>query len=261
MKIRLPTLLGVAAGAVMLLPTPASAQAPTRPVVPPPGPEAQRCLDPVYLCPDLTMARPFQITAGRTMAGRRLLYSANAIYNRGRGPASVRGIRRDRASMFVAQRIKTRRTVVEVKRPGARIVFKPIPGQGAYWKFQDAARMELWSTGAAPALVRTGPKLVYCLRDLKRTHPGPGSPRRFVYPACSRDPSERTVTLGTSRGWADIYPATYHEQYIDVSGLRGCFTLWHIADPLDHIIESDETNNASATKVRLPFRRGTAGRC
>lgn len=242
-------------------PPPTAPPPPKEPVIPPSGPEAERCLDPAYRCPDLYMARPYQVTAGRTTSGRRLLYSANAIYNRGPGPASIRGTRRSRTTMFVAQRIETRRTVVEVERPGARIVFKPIPGQGAYWKFQDAARMELWTAGETPRLVRSGPKLVYCLRDLRRTHPGTGSPRRFVYPACSRDSSERSVVLGTSKGWADIYPSTYHEQHIDVSGLRGCFRLWHVADPLNHLIETDETNNASFTQVRLPFKRGTAGKC
>ncbi len=62
-------------------------------------------------------------------------------------------------------------------------------------------------------------------------------------------------------GWADIYPASYHEQYVDVTGLRGCFALWHVADPRDHLAESDETNNAARTVVRLPLHAGRAGYC
>lgn len=228
---------------------------------PAPGPDAARCADPAYRCPDLRMERPYEISAGRTLGGRTLLYSANAIYSLGRGPVVIEGRRRSARTMFVRQRIYTANGHVSVPRPGARVVFKGIPGQGGYWKFQAAARMELWSTGPGRRRVRSGEKLVYCFRDLKRTQPLQRSPRRRIFGACSRDPGARRVLLGTSIGWADIYPASYYEQYIDVSGLRGCFELWHIADPADHLIETDESNNAAATVVRLPFRRGTAGRC
>jgi hypothetical protein len=64
------------------------------------------------------------------------------------------------------------------------------------------------------------------------------------------------VTLGTSIGWADIYPPAYPEQWIDVTGLRGCFAYVHIADPENGIYESDEDNNEAQVIVRLPFRAG-----
>jgi hypothetical protein len=63
------------------------------------------------------------------------------------------------------------------------------------------------------------------------------------------------VRLGTSVGWSDVYPASYHEQWVDVTGLRGRFELVHIADPLDGVEELDETNNAAGVTVRLPLRR------
>ena len=125
--------------------------------------------------------------------------------------------------MTVRQRIYTRSGGhVTVPSQGA-IVFKHIPGQGGYWKFVNAARFELWTMGPVPTrqLVRTGPKLVYCFRDLQRLRPSSRSPRSRVYGACSQDRRRRTVRLGTSVGWADVYPATYHENYVDVTGLRG----------------------------------------
>jgi hypothetical protein len=64
------------------------------------------------------------------------------------------------------------------------------------------------------------------------------------------------VTLGTSVGWADVYPPTYPEQWIDVTGLRGCFAYAHIADPNNRVYESNEDNNESQVIVRLPFRPG-----
>ena len=80
------------------------------------------------------------------------------------------------------------------------------------------------------------------------------SPGRRIYPACSTNPRQRRVTLGTSVGWSDVYPPGYPEQWIDVTGLRGCFAYVHIADPENGIYESNEDNNEAQVIVRLPFR-------
>jgi hypothetical protein len=144
-------------------------------------------------------------------------------------------------------------------RTDGRLDFYYIPGQGRYWKLRDAARFELWSVdghGRRKRLVRTGPKLDYCLRDLTRTSASRRSPRRRIYPGCSQNARKRWVTLGTSVGWSDVYPASYYEQYIDVTGLRGCFAYVHVADPKDHLRESHEQNNEAQRIVRLPFERG-----
>jgi hypothetical protein len=167
--------------------------------------------------------------------------------------------------MTVRQRIYTRSGGhVTVPSPGA-IVFKHVPGQGGYWKFVNAARFELWTMSRDPAarrLVRVGAKLIYCFRDLQRLRPSKRSPRTRVYGGCSQDRDRRSVRLGTSVGWADVYPSTYHENYVDVSGLRGCFALWQIADPTNAIAETDELNNASRTVVGLrPGHRPRVGRC
>jgi len=69
------------------------------------------------------------------------------------------------------------------------------------------------------------------------------------------------VRMGISAGWYESYPAFYYEQYVDVTGLSGCYSLRHVADPLNHIFESDESNNVSATRVRLPPRRGRVRGC
>ena len=64
------------------------------------------------------------------------------------------------------------------------------------------------------------------------------------------------MRLGTSVGWSDVYPPGYPEQFIDVTGLRGCFAYVHTADPRNGIYESRERNNSSTVVVRLPFRGG-----
>ncbi len=115
-----------------------------------------------------------------------------------------------------------------------------------------------WTPGGRKVeRVRVGPKVAYCLRDLERTRPRLAhSPRRRIYPACSNDPKRKRVTLGTSIGWSDVYPPAYPEQWIDVTGLRGCFAYVHIADPENGIFESNEQNNRAQVIVRLPFELG-----
>jgi hypothetical protein len=127
---------------------------------------------------------------------------------------------------------------------------------GSYWKVHQLARFELRRVGpdgkAGPA-VRTSPKLNYCLRDLERTRPGKRSPGIPHYPGCDQDPYTEAVTLGTSVGWSDIYPADYDKQWIDVSGLRGCFAFTMTVDPKQLLFESDERDNTSRRLVGLPY--------
>jgi len=230
----------------------ASAQAPR---------QEDPCAEPAgdLLCPDLVMRAPFDLRLDRrTRPGRVLLRAANSIDSLGTGPVEVRGRRIGRTTMSVRQRIHRRGwPPLEIASSG-RLAFKRIPGQGGYWKYRHAARFEMWQLdgeGRRERLVREGPKVFYCLRDLVRSRPSGRSPSRRVYPACSQNRGIRAVTLGTSVGWSDVYPASYHEQWVDVTGLRGRFSLVHVADPRDGIAESDESNNAAGTIVRLPSGR------
>jgi len=224
------------------------------------GPQAGR-----LLCPDFVMRRPYGLyTEHLTKPGHTVLRAGNVIDSVGAGPAELHGIRTSPGFMRGRQRIYTRSGDRIAVNTGALLQFKFAHQQLYWWKFYDAARFELWrldSEGRRTRLARTGPKVAYCLRDLGRTRPGlRNSPRRRVYPACSTNSRAQRVTLGTSVGWADIYPPAYPEQWIDVTGLRGCFAYVHIADPENGIYESNEDNNEAQAIVRLPFKRGRARR-
>jgi Lysyl oxidase len=220
------------------------------------GPEAA-----TLLCPDLTMRRPWGLYTDRlTKAGHTVLRAGNAIDSIGAGPAELHGTRSGKRWMRARQRILRRGGGRLGVSTGARLQFKYAHLQRYWWKFYDAARFELWrldARGSKVERVRVGPKVAYCLRDLERTRPRLAhSPRRRVYPACSNDPKRRGVTLGSSIGWSDVYPPAYPEQWIDVTGLRGCFAYVHIADPENGIFESNEQNNRAQVIVRLPFKLG-----
>ncbi len=252
-KLRLIT---ASAGAVLLAGQSAS------PAAGPSDRSGNPCLGPgraALLCPDLEMAPPFDLYSERTPTGRIRLRAGNTIESAGRGPIEMRGRRNRPRTMSVRQRIHRRDGSVLEVRTGGSLFFKAIPGQDRYWKFLNAARFELWSLtaeGRLKKLVRTGPKVSYCFRDRRRIRPSAASPKKPFYPACSQDPDARSVVLGTSVGWGDVYPASYHEQWIDVTGLRGRFAYVHIADPKNHLFESDEGNNRARVNIRLPYRGG-----
>ena len=220
------------------------------------GPEAMS-----LRCPDLVMRRPWGLYTDRlTKPGHTVLRAGNSIDNIGLGPAELHGHRSRLRWMRAYQRIhRTDGSLMRVE-TNARLQFKYAHLDRFWWKYHDAARFELWRlnrAGEKTRRVRTGPKVSYCLRDLLRTRPNvKGSPRSRVYPACSNDPNKQRDTLGTSVGWSDVYPPTYPEQWIDVTGLRGCFLYIHTADPSNHIWELNERNNASQVVVRLPYTAG-----
>ena len=210
------------------------------------------------LCPNLRISKPRDLFISRSAAGRRLLHSTSSVNSVGFGPLEIRGMRIPGTRLMrVNQRIHKRGGgILSIKTDG-RLAFYPVPGQYRYWKFRDAARFEIWKvdgSGAPTQKLRTGPKFYYCLRDLERTKPTHRSPQHFHYPGCNQDPNKKSVILGTSVGWSDIYPAAYHQQWIEVSGLRGCFAYRMIVDPKENLFESNEDDNVSQRLVRLPYR-------
>jgi hypothetical protein len=211
-------------------------------------------------CPDLKMAKP----SGLYLTGGRLHATSN-LESRGKGPLEIRGKRSGRRTMRVNQVIyKLGPGNLRVPTNGHLVLYY-VPGQGPYWKFHHAASFELRTvdeqSGGPGELVRVGPKINYCLRDLTHTDPGKGSPGHRVYPGCSQNPGEKHRTLGTSVGWSDIYPANYDKQWISVSGLHGCFWFIHRADPENYLYESNELNNAGMRKIYLPPKGGHVHSC
>jgi hypothetical protein len=204
-------------------------------------------------------AGPLEIRARRGRSGRWTLYQA--IYGsgesgHGRGQ-SGKGIGRRRRARRGVRLFETKAKLIFKYVPGERYGF-PTIGAFSYWKFAHAAGFQLWSVDSqrhAVNLVRRGPKVDYCLRDLIRSHPSRSSPRDAVYPACNQDPHLRRDVLGTSVGWADVYPYEYPQQWIDVTGLKGVFAYVQVADPDNLLIESNHKNDVSETYVALPSGR------
>jgi hypothetical protein len=217
------------------------------------GPEGSE-----LLCPNLRIGPPADLYLQRA-GGQLQLRATSDVRSRGRGPIELRGTRNGWRTMRTAQRIyRTGGGHLDVPSHAMlRFTYVGSYFGGGYWKVHQLARFELWSVDSHHRLlnrVRTGPKLNYCLRDLERTRPGRRSPPSRHYPGCDQNPYSDGVTLGTSVGWSDIYPADYDKQWIGVGGLRGCFAFVMRVDPQSLLFESNERDNESRRLIRLPFR-------
>lgn len=230
-------------------------------------PDVNPCNDVILAlkCPDLRMKPPGDLRVRKAGKVLRLL-ATNHIVNVGAGALELRAEHSGRATrngyrFASASQVIRNRLGTPVFFPLAGYVyFKAIPGQGHYWKFWRAARFELWTLrpdGTRENMIRTGPKLSYCFRDLQRVRTFARSPKHRIFPACSQRFGRQELRLGVSPGWADIYPSTYHENWISITGLKGCFAFVHRADPLDDIIEAREDDNIGVRTIRLPPRRGS----
>lgn len=218
------------------------------------SPEAKR-----LLCPNLRIGPASEMYLDDGGLGRLLLRATSDVRSRGRGPMELRGKRNGWRTMTVNQRIYRKGGGHLDVQTDASLRFTDVGDYwgGAYWKVHQLAQFQLrraTPNGHIGKVVRASPKLNYCLRDLKRTRPGHRSPSSRHYPGCNQNPYRDRVTLGTSVGWSDIYPAPYHQQFINVAGLRGCFAFEMTVDPRHLLYESNEDDNSSRVLVRLPFR-------
>lgn len=241
--------LGAIATVVAVAVTPATAMPPN----PCHGPRARH-----LLCPNLRIGAPAELYV-QAGGGRVLLRATSNVKSRGRGPIELHGHRNGRRSMRVNQRIYRAGGGHITVRTWASLRFTDVGSYfgGRYWKVHQLARFELWTVDRHHRLlrrVRTGPKLNYCLRDLELTRPGRRAPSSAHYPGCDQNPFQDRVTLGTSVGWSDIYPADYSKQWIPVKGLHGCFAFVMRVDPHNLLFESNENDNSSRRLVHLPFR-------
>jgi hypothetical protein len=210
------------------------------------------------LCPNLRIAAPSEIYAQK-VDGHVLLRATSDVQSRGKGPMELHGRRDGPRSMKVNQWIykKGGGHIVLPSEAKLRFTYVGTYFGGSYWKVHELANFELRRVGPdgqVGEVVRTSPKLNYCLRDLTHTRPGRRSPGHWVYPGCNQNPFQDRVRLGTSVGWSDIYPAAYHQQWIDVAGLRGCFAYRMIVDPKGNLFESNEGDNTSQRLVHLPYK-------
>ena len=134
---------------------------------------------------------------------------------------------------------------------GANLVFG---GHGhEHWHLKFGASYRLQAVDEANE-VASQTKAGFCFFDQIRVDPevaGAPTDRRFLAESCGERGST-AVEMGMSVGWSDPYFWQLEDQSVDITGLPdGEYRLTAQADPDDWLMESDETNNATWTDLRI----------
>jgi WD40-like Beta Propeller Repeat/Lysyl oxidase len=213
------------------------------------------------LLPDLDQRAPSGLVVIPRGNGYALGFTS-AVDNIGLGAIHIRGTRISAARTMRADQIVHRRGggVDEVVRGIGRLAYEPHPPH-FHWHLQPYERYEL-RRAADFAFVARDRKSGFCLLDRwghARPHPGiVPRPPRFVGDCAAGNPLARSVEEGSSIGYTDRYPAFFHGQDIDITGLAsGLYVLVHRVNPDGKIRELRYSNDAASALIRLRRKSGT----
>jgi hypothetical protein len=210
--------------------------------------------------PDLSMYQLLDFQIEKTRDHHTLLRYTTIIVNIGAGKFQAEGSRTSTSQpeMSVVQRIFDDAGGSRVRPNAARMYFA---GDGhSHWHLRDLEQSSMQpvdddrdDNGQARASAKHG----FCFFDnIKFNLLLPGAPLDAFYTDCGADPSALSQTMGLSIGWGDAYFFDIVDQWIDITGLKnGRYRLTATADAENWFLESDETNNATWTELKL---RGNA---
>jgi TolB protein len=232
-----------------------------RPAPPPkprprPGPPAPRVSE---VLPDFDQRAPSGLTVGLAH-GRFLLGFTSATDNIGRAAIHIRGFRPHRlvATMRADQVVPLANGRTRVVR-GVGVLRYTWSPTHSHWHLLRFQAYELRRASDFRLLVRDR-KSGFCLADhygLARHRVRSFGPPRFLGNCGGGRPDLLTVDQGTSIGYTDRYPAHFHGQNVDVTGVpAGVYVLVHRANPTGGLHERTLANNAASIRLRLSWPHG-----
>lgn len=216
----------------------------------PPPPPLASPIEPLY--PDMGMAPLSSLLVGVDGEGRVFLRFSATLVNVGPGPLLVAAHRPFpfTEDWEVVQRIEDATGGYSERRMAARLLFG---GDGHdHWHVvgAEAHQLETMDGQIVGGLVKSG----FCYFDnvdYRTTLPGAPAAATHSATECGTR-FDRDIAMGLSVGWGDEYQWYLLDQTIEITGVPdGRYRLRAIADPADHVVESDETNNDTWTVVDL----------
>ena len=210
---------------------------------------------PVELLPDFDQRAPTGLVV-TSIGGRWALGFDSAVDNVGVGPAHFRSVRSPGSPLMRADQVVRLSDGSERVYRGVgrnRYVIEP---PHRHWHILDFDRYELRRASDFALVVRDR-KSGFCLADhyghaIERVR-GAAAPR-FLGNCGQGQPGLLSVEQGTSIGYTDRYPANFHGQNVDLTGVpAGDYVLVHRANPEELIEELDYTNNAASLRVRISW--------
>jgi dipeptidyl aminopeptidase/acylaminoacyl peptidase len=207
--------------------------------------------------PDLDQRAPVGLVVVQTGREFRLGF-ASSTENRGRGPLVIRGVRLAGHAMRADQIVERRGGRGLVVRDIGRLHYERHRPHH-HWHLQSFVTYELHRARDFAVVVRDR-KTGFCLIDrwgkVSRQLPGSGPPR-FVGDCGARQPDARRVQQGTSVGYVDRYPAHFHGQELDLTGLPpGRYVLVHRANPQRTMRELQYSDDAASLLLQLTWPNG-----
>jgi hypothetical protein len=197
--------------------------------------------------PDLKVAKMAHFKIQRTASGRRLLRFDGMMVNVGRGPFEIRGKRATTKKPWVIDQViyQTGGTTRRIRTPATM----KYAGDGHdHWHVRRILSYHLWSTRGTSRDAKIG----FCFFDTNRrstTLPGAPKLRKYFQSGCGKKKSLHTKN-GISVGWADLYPAKFAYQWIDITGLPGgTYTIRAAVDLYGQFTEANEANNCKWARV------------
>jgi hypothetical protein len=198
------------------------------------------------------MAPLSSLLVGTDPDGREFLRFTATLVNVGPGPLLVAAHRPFpfTEDWVVVQRIRDATGGYSERRTAARLLFG---GDGHdHWHVvgAEAHQLETLDGQIVGGLVKSG----FCYFDnVDYRTTLPGAPRNATHTSAECGTRlDRDIAMGLSVGWGDEYQWYLLDQTIEITGVPdGRYRLRAIADPADHMVESDETNNDTWTVVDL----------
>ncbi len=208
--------------------------------------------------PDLV---PFAIedTYLTTLNGRTILKFSSIFWNQGGGPvelipdpetAELKGdIEHD-----VFQRILHEGGTYRNKLVGTFLWHAP----HGHYHFSDFANYLFGPTEGGTTIPEVKIKKSRCLWDTKAVALNlKGAPSKKIFNTCKNNKERQ----GVSVGWADVYPHTLPDQYLDVHDAPpGIYRLSFQVDPSNRFVEQRTDNNTSVTLLNLDVQKGVVER-
>lgn len=208
------------------------------------------------LLPDFDQRAPTGLTVGGG-PGRWLLGFTSIVDNVGLGPSVFVGVREPaQRRMIGTQRVELANGNVRTYTGVAQFRYTNSPPHH-HWHLMRFDSFEL-RTPAGDALVRDR-KSGFCLADHWGAAPGfwPGRRPHFLDDCEQYHPEATRVVMGTTPGYTDRYPAFFHGQNVDITGVpTGTYVLTHRVNESMLLRELRYDNDAASVRIRLTWRSG-----
>ena len=208
------------------------------------------------LLPDFDQRAPTDLTiAGEP--GHWLLGFTSLVDNIGLGPAKIIGVRSpDQPRMIATQQVALANGRWRTYTPIGRLRYTH-SAPHYHWHLMQFDTYELRTPDGK--LRMRDRKSGFCLADHYGIAPGTFARHAHFLGNCKQyEPDATRVVQGTSLGFTDRYPAFFHGQNDNITGLPGgIYDLVHRVSPNMTLHELRYENDAASVRIRLLWQDGT----